>query len=100
MYTEDVRNTPLFIHAMSSHNLSTIPQNYLVITVRIGGKTLKSLVDTGAQPSVIKESCVPLGTIIKKTDICIKGVRGPKVKVLGFANIPIRPVNRDTKITE
>ena len=89
MYPKELTTTPLFLHAMNTHNWSSIPQNYLIITLKVGDKILKSLVDTGAQPTVIKQSCVPIGTIINESQVCIKGVRGPKVKVLGFANIPM-----------
>ena len=62
-------------------------QNYLVVLVKVGNKLLKALVDTGAQPTVIKRSCVPIGTFINESNLCIKGVQGPLIPVCGMANI-------------
>ena len=73
---------------MKSHNISQIPENYLVVQVKVGDKTAKALIDTGAQPSLIKRSYVPMGTEIVETNLSIKGVNGPKVTVHGTANIP------------
>ena len=63
--------------------------NYLVIGVKIGDKNLRALLDTGAQPCVLKKSCVPIGTTIVKTNMCLKGINGPKVKVCGTAEVTL-----------
>ena len=93
MYPENLTNTPLFIHAMDSHGLSNIPDNYLLVTVKIGGRLSKALIDTGAQPTVIKLSHVPIGTPIIKQELSLKGVKGPSINVCGTADIPIEVGN-------
>ena len=74
---------------MNSNNLTEYPENYLVVSAKIGNKEVKALIDTGAQPTVIKRSCVPIGTIITKGSLTIKGVHGPTVKVSGTADVHI-----------
>ena len=73
---------------MNTHGMSTVPENYLLVKVKVGGKWANALLDTGAQPSVIKLSFVPIGTEIVKKNISIKGVKGPNVTVCGTADIP------------
>ena len=78
---------------MESHGLKEITDCYLVISVKVGGKVVKSLIDSGAQPSVIKVSCVPIGTPIIKKNLSIVGIKGPSVSVYGTADIPMEVGN-------
>ena len=73
--------------AVIKDNSGSIPDNYLIVLVKVGNKVIRALVDTGAQPTCIKQSCVPIGTPIQASDICVKGVKGPKIKVSGLASI-------------
>ena len=61
----------------------------MIIHMKIGRNMVYGLVDTGAQPTVIKKSCVPIGTPIKDGNMSIKGVNGPHIKVSGKAEIPL-----------
>ena len=61
--------------------------NYLVVLVKISNKEFTAVIDTGAQATVIKQSCVPIGTPIIDSNLFIKGVRGPPIKACGIANI-------------
>ena len=74
---------------MDSANSTGTPENYLIVPVTIGTKTVNALVDTGAQPTVLKLSCVPIGIPVVKGDMSIKGVIGPQIKVSGVAKVPI-----------
>ena len=65
-------------------------ENYLILGINIGSQDARGLLDTGAQPSVLKESLVPPGTPIIKQKWFIKGVQGPKIEVIGSADIPIQ----------
>ena len=65
------------------------PRNYLIVKMTIGKKEVLGLIDSGAQPNVIKESKVPIGTIIKDSTATLKGVKGPGIKVRGLADIPV-----------
>ena len=60
-----------------------------MLNVKVGNRVLKTLLDSGAQPSVIKHSCVPIGTPIFKENLTLKGVKGPPIKVCGIADIII-----------
>ena len=73
--------------AVIQDDSGNIPDNYLIVLVKVGDKFIRALVDTGAQPTCIKRSCVPIGTPIQGSDMYVKGVRGPKVKVSGLASI-------------
>ena len=65
-----------------------VVQNYFVVKCKVGNKEVKALIDTGAQPTVLKKSLVPLGTIIKRDNTSsIKGVQGPTIKTYGTAKI-------------
>ena len=83
----------MLVHALNSHDSSFISDNYLTVSVIIGGKSVKSIIDTGAQPTVIKMSCVPIGTPIIKQNLSIKGIKGPTIKVSGIADIHIEAGN-------
>ena len=74
---------------MKEANLDEFPRNYLVVKVVIGGIEALGLLDSGAQPCVIKESIVPMGTIISNSNVTLKGVKGPGIKVLGSAQVPM-----------
>ena len=78
---------------MESHNSQPNNENYLVISVRIGGKDVRALLDTGAQPCVLKKSCVPIGTPIQKQNMSLQGINGPKVQVCGTADIVVEVGN-------
>ena len=78
---------------MESHNSKLNHENYLVISVKIGGKDVRALLDTGAQPCVLKKSCVPIGTPIKKQNMSLQGINGPKVQVCGTADIVLEVGN-------
>ena len=78
---------------METHGLEDISDNYLLVSVKIGNKLLTALLDSGAQPTVIKLSCVPSSIPIVKEQIAIKGVKGPRVSVYGMAEIPIEVGN-------
>ena len=58
-----------------------------MISVKVGNRVLKALLDSGAQPSVINFSCVPIGTPIVKQNLTLKGVKGPPINVCGTADI-------------
>ena len=73
---------------------TNIPDNYLIVYIKVGNRVLRALVDTGAQPCVIKQSCVPLGTPIVPSNLYIKGVKGPAIAVCGTANIPMEVGNK------
>ena len=76
----DHKTKSLLINAMDTDE-TNIPDNYLVVLIKVGNKVLRALVDTGAQPCVIKESCVLLGTPIVPSNLYIKGVKGPAIAV-------------------
>ena len=78
---------------MESHNSQSNHENYLVISVKIGGKEVRALLDTGAQPCVLKKSCVPIGTPIKKQNMSLQGINGPKIQVYGTADIVLEVGN-------
>ena len=73
---------------------TNIPDNYLIVYIKVGNRVFRALVDTGAQPCVIKQSCVPLGTPIVPSNLYIKGVKGPAIAVCGTANIPMEVGNK------
>ena len=91
MYPDFVYKTPLYINALRTADPPT--SNYLVIEAIVGGKKVRCLIDSGAQPSVIKQSCVPIGTEIHRREITIRGVQGPNIGVLGLAQILIEVGN-------
>ena len=72
------------INSLNRGNLET-PDSYIVCSVAIGNNYLEALIDTGAQPCVIKRSYVPEDSIISKVNWKIKGVQGPVVDVDGVA---------------
>ena len=73
---------------MQSHPLRYTPDNYLIVNSKVGNKFVNMLIDTGAQPTVIKLSTVPLGSPITQKDWFIKGLQGPKINICGTADIP------------
>ena len=79
-------NNPLVAYAIKNC-VNNVYENYIVVNVIVAGKTLRALVDTGSQPTVIKRSCVPIGTPIMESNLYIKGVKGPTIKVCGTSNI-------------
>ena len=92
-YPEHMKNSPLFVNTMDSHDVTEVPENYLMASVKIGNKVCKTLLDTGAQPTLIKLSCVPIGTPIIRQRLSIKGVKGPSIDVCGTADIHIEAGN-------
>ena len=88
-YPEEIWKSTLFMNTMNITEKWITPDNYLLISGKIGNKEIVALIDTGAQPTVIKKSCVPIGTVITSKDLCIKGVQGPKIEICGTADIPI-----------
>ena len=81
---------PITIQSFHPDPFIEAPINYLTVTTNIEGRNTLALIDTGAQPCVIKRSCVPANTIINDNDTRIKGVNGPEIKVSGQAEVPIR----------
>ena len=79
----------LRLYALSQNQPTDIPSNYLIATIVIGNRKVKVLVDSGAQPAVIKESIVPLGTIVRESNVTLQGVKGPKIQIKGIADIPM-----------
>ena len=82
----------MLIHALEADQIvadqsGKIPENYLIVLMKISNRVVRCLVDTGAQPTVIKQSCVLIGTPIVDSNMYIKGVKGPPVQVCGTANI-------------
>ena len=52
--------TPLEINAIKELSERVPNNSYLVVPVVIGGKHLRALLDSGAQPCVLKKSYVPI----------------------------------------
>ena len=77
------------MHAVMQHGQQAPNNIYLVVQVTIGGRHLRALLDTGAQPCVVKKSLVPLGTPIQKHDLILNGINGPSIKAVGTAQIPL-----------
>ena len=73
---------------MTSNGLCDIPDSYLLVSCKIANKQVRALVDSGAQPTVVKRSLVPLGTPIVYQNWCLKGVKGPRINIVGTADIP------------
>lgn len=69
-----------FVNNISQYNYTSSGISY--ISVRVDGKPLKLLVDTGAGVSVIKAFCLGENKSIKKTSVKLNGVSG-KICVLG-----------------
>ena len=42
-----------------------------------------------AQPCVIKNSLVPIGTPIEEHDLALNGINGPSINTVGIAEIPL-----------
>ena len=80
---------PLGVHAVIQQGQQAPNNIYLVVQVTIGGRLLRALLDTGAQPCVIKKSLVPIGTPIEKQDLILNGINGPSIKTVGIAEIPL-----------
>ena len=70
---------PITIQSFHPDPFIEAPINYLTVTTNIEGRNTLALIDTGAQPCVIKRSYVPANTIINDNDTRIKGVNGPEI---------------------
>ena len=78
----------MLIHAVQTDQLVNEPiTNYLIVNLRISNKIVRGLVDTGAQATVIKQSCVPIGTPVVNSDLQLRGVKGPPITICGTADI-------------
>ena len=80
---------PLGVHAVIQQGQKAPNNIYLVIQVTIGGRHLRALLDTGAQPCVLKKSLVPIGTPIEKHDLALNSINGPSINTVGIADIPL-----------
>ena len=80
-------SNPILINSLNCPSSCKYVDNYLVVLVKISNKEFTAVIDTGAQATVIKQSSVPIGTPIMDSNLLIKGVRGPPIKVCGIANI-------------
>lgn len=69
-----------FVNNISQYNYTSSGISY--ISVRVDGKPLKLLVDTGAGVSVIKAFCLGENKSMEKTSVKLNGVSG-KICVLG-----------------
>ena len=49
----------------------------------------RCLWDTGAMPSILCQSMVPLGTVLKPTPVTLSGVSSKPIKVAGEAEVQI-----------
>ena len=80
-------------------NLVTIPitpepiRGYFMSNIKIGipkSYKARALWDSGAMPSILCQSMVPLGTIIRPTAVKLSGVSSKQIEVAGEANINLQ----------
>jgi hypothetical protein len=66
------------------HSSFCIKSKIPLATVRLFGKELKALIDSGAEINMIKRKHVPLGTRIEKTTLGLVAANGSKIPIHGM----------------
>ena len=67
-------------------------KGYMMADVSIGSPNsykVRTLIDSGAMPSIISEEIVPLGSIIAASTVTLTGVSNAKIRVTGETTLII-----------
>ena len=65
-------------------------KGYYISNITIGtpvSQRVRALWDTGAMPTIICESALPIGTELHPSSVCLTGVSNKQIKVVGEANV-------------
>jgi len=71
------------------------PSNKILATMKIGGKSVKMLIDSGASCNVLPIKYLPKGTVVEKSSHTLKMYSKSTMSAVGQAKIPlVNPKNR------
>ena len=77
------------------------PSNKILATMKIGGKSVKMLIDSGASCNVLPIKYLPKGTVVEKSSHTLKMYSKSTVSAVGQEKIPlVNPKNRKSYLID